>query len=553
MKRFFILFLWLLCQIPACLSRQFRLFSDPIPPYLDFVNEDLDELGQGFLTLKSKPKGEMGIFANKTITKGATILKIPSHGIFASFEDYGRSYFFYEMVRTDHKDFLMGRLLCWKYLVKFGFLYDYFIREPHMPHLKDTALYWPDQEFEYFLNRSGFLNDEEANRYTIERQLRNIREINEPFLDKYDPNFPKEMFEQKELVWALSVVNQKSFEMSQDEFCILNGYDPKTFKREITGMKFTSEQRTQHSPNGYALIPYFDLFAKEEFQIELPQELQLLQKSEILKKLGIDTETLLINEDSFTQQPTFDLIFENIQSRSFRDYWVFENGTLSLLANRDYQVNEEITYFKGWMSNSKLLREYGYIQDENLFSGVSVRIYWGRYTNDEKKFIESIGIATKSELFDTNSTVFNFHHYQVNHKFVNFLRIFVMKAEELMPEFNETKVLEIIHRGRFKNAYLEMLLWYNYIMALDTRGSFRTNIVEDRIDLEQEIKNKNKLRTMILKTSIQQKFVIYKHLFAGWSKWVKMMHNDINNGFLKEAILHLIIEPDTTIFYSQAD
>ena len=435
----------------------------------------------------------------------------------------------------------------------FSFLYDYYLRTPNIQNLNETFLLWSNEDYQFFLTRSGFISNDEFNRKIVEQQAQNLIDFNLPLADKYQPNLPKELFTQSEFFWALTLVNQKAYEFSHKEFCQLNEFDPNTWKRELPNMKLSDEIRAKTSKDGFALIPYFDLIAEEKVELGLPREVELKHDLSDIQKLGLDSKILKVHLDSFTEQIGFDLFLESIVPRNFKDFWVIDQKNLRLKANRRYEPGEEIKYFKGFKSNAKRLKDFGYILDDNFFSGVSIPMIWSKFNANEKNFMHSIGLGTYQEIFVTNRTVLNFHHYQICHKYVHFLRVFIMKVEELMPVFNETKHLEIIQRGRFKNAYLEMLVWYNYIISLDSREMFGTNIVEDREDLQKEITKGNWLRVMMLEGAIQEKFVIYKHLFGAWSKWAKLFHYDINQGFVKKAILNAILDPSAMYFYTERD
>ena len=548
MFRFFLLFSVLFLNIfPS--SGRYRMISDPDEPLIDFLNADLPLLSDSSLIVKEKSSNELGIYANTSISKDSIILTLPLGGITASFDDYIRSYFFCEMARTDHKELLLGRLLMTKHLKQYGYLYDYYLRTPYEPHINNSFLLWSQQDYDYFLQHAGFIDDDTMSRSSIERNLKNIREINEPFREQYQPHFPAEMFEQHEMLWAMSLINDKAYEFSKEEYCLLNGLDPATYQRTLPNMKLSDEHKEKFGSKGVALIAYFDIFGREEVIIELPQMVQLKQSKELLEKFGFLNENFIVIDDSFTGQNGFDFFIDSIEPKSFRDYWVIENGTLKLKANRDYQINEEITYFNGYISNNKLLREHGYISDTNFFTGVRIPVNLQGFSEEERNYMKSMEISRNSD----NFTVFNFHEFQINHKFVNFLRIFIMKQEELMPVFNETKHISIIKNGRFKNAYLESLLWFNYVVTIDSRHTFQTSILQDRRELKEEIDNGNKLRAMMLKVAIHEKFVIYKHVFGGWSKFVKLLHNDINLGFIKKAVLSILIEPGSMYQYSERD
>lgn len=555
MKRFLLVSIFFIFQIIVAFSK-FRLFTDPDPPYEEFVNEDLAQISEGVLEMRLKPNGEYGIFSNGTILKDSIILSIPAHGIITSFDDYVRSYYFYEMVKVDHKDFLLGRVLLTKFLVKFGFLYDYYLRTPYLQNFNKTVLHWSTEDFDFFHTTSGFFNEEEAERSSILQDLKNLREINEPFLDKYEPKFTPEMFEQNTLLWAKTLLHQKSFAFSQDEYCILNGLDPQNFKRVLPRAKVSDEMQSQYSKNGYALLPFFDLFTHENLQLTVPITVEIQENQDLIERYGLNSNIITFELDSFTNQRGFDLVIDAISPKSFRDFWVIENGTIYLKANRDYQPDEEVKYFKGAMNNSHLLRNFGYIFDDNFYSGVGLRILFGIFNAEEKQYFEKMKIATNDDLYKQNSTLFSFSEYQLNHRYVLFLRVYLMKVEELMPVFNETKHLEIIKNGRFKNAYFEMLLWFNYYMSIDHRNGFKTTILEDKKELQKALKNdQNDIRVMILKKSLQQKHVIYKHLFGAWSKWIKLMHHDITHGFMKKVILHMAQnwKNDEIMIYSERD
>lgn len=558
MERFFLIFLCISC-INIVLTDRVHLLSDPFPSFETFVNDDLAEITDGILEFREKSNGEFGLFAKSPISKGAIIMSLPKDGVFTSFDDYGRSYYFYEMARKDHKEFLVGRLVLWKFLVKMGFLYDYYLRNPHLKNINDTILLWPKEDFEYFVKTSGFYNEEEGERPQIEKNLKSLREINDPFLDKYEPKFTKEMFDQDLLLWVMSLINQKAFPFSQREFCILNGLDPETWEREIPRVKMTEEAKKSYSKDGYALIPYFDLFDGEIVKIQLPKTVRAEEEKEkkLWEKFGIEGEAITVEKGSFTEQKGFDFVIKSLTPKNFREYWVIEEGNLHLKANRDYKADEEVKYFKGFQSNSHLLRNFGHINDDNFYTDVGVVIPLHKFTDEEKTFFKSMELVSEDDLFNKNLTVFRLHDYQINYNYVAFIRVFLMKIEEIVPAFNETKTLEVIKRGRFKNAYLEMLVWYNYYMSVDFRKGFQTSIAKDRRDLNREFEKEdfNELKVMILKKSIQQKHVVYKHLFGAMSKWVKLMHHDINTGFLKKTILEKVIDPKSQaiFFYSEID
>ena len=552
MKRFFIA-LFVIFTFSSQIYSKIRLLSDPDIPYEEFLNEDLPDVSSGLLEAKMTDSGDYALYAKTSIPSGTPILSIPSHGVFSSFEDYGRSYYFFEMGRSDHRDFLMGRLLTVKHLKHFGFFHDYYIRTPNLPNLENTIYYWSPENYEFFLNRSGFINNDEFNRKTTEKALEYLREFNLPLVDKYMPKLPKELFNMSELLWAHALINQKAFDFSQEEFCLLNGFDAKNWKREIPGLALTDAMREKASKKGLALIPFFDLIGDEVVGVTLPNEGELIYDLEDIKKLGIESRRLKVDGESFTGQKGFDLFLESISPKNFREFWEIKEKNIVLKANKNYQPGDQIKYFKGFKSNAKILRDFGTTLDQNIFSGVAMPLVFHRFNEDEKKFLHSIGVATHDEIFSKNTSTLYFHHFQLNYKFVNYLRVFVMKAEELMPVFNETKHLEIIKRGRFKNAYLEGLVWFNYFVTLDSRHTFGTSIVEDRKDLENEIKQENWLRVRMLEGAIQEKFVIYKHLFGAWSKWAKLFHYDMNTGYIKKAIMNAILDPEAGFFYSEQD
>ena len=63
---------------------------------LEFLNNNLKEFNSPLIALERKD-GTIGLFARKKIKKNSEILKLPESMLLSSFDDYPRSYFFYEM------------------------------------------------------------------------------------------------------------------------------------------------------------------------------------------------------------------------------------------------------------------------------------------------------------------------------------------------------------------------------------------------------------------------------------------------------------------------
>lgn len=93
---------------------------------LEFINEHLKKFSSS-LTARIKKDGSIGLFAKKSIKKNSAILELPESMLLSSFDDYARSYFFYEMNGRNEIDMLAGHLLLTKYLEKGGWNHNYFV------------------------------------------------------------------------------------------------------------------------------------------------------------------------------------------------------------------------------------------------------------------------------------------------------------------------------------------------------------------------------------------------------------------------------------------
>jgi len=66
---------------------------------LKYINKQLEKFAP-LLKAKIKKNGKIGLFAEADIKKNKPLMSIPEHMILTSFDDYPRSYFFYEMLRS---------------------------------------------------------------------------------------------------------------------------------------------------------------------------------------------------------------------------------------------------------------------------------------------------------------------------------------------------------------------------------------------------------------------------------------------------------------------
>lgn len=74
-----------------------------------------------------KKDGSIGLFARRKLKKNSPILTMPESMTLSSFDDFPRSYFFYEMGGQQQPDMLAGHLLYTKYFEKGAWNYNYFI------------------------------------------------------------------------------------------------------------------------------------------------------------------------------------------------------------------------------------------------------------------------------------------------------------------------------------------------------------------------------------------------------------------------------------------
>ena len=83
---FFFCLLSLLCLI-ECMSQEDRL---------EFINKHLKDLNSPLMAMPKKD-GTIGLFARKKLKKNSPLLTLPESMTLSSFDDFPRSYFFYEM------------------------------------------------------------------------------------------------------------------------------------------------------------------------------------------------------------------------------------------------------------------------------------------------------------------------------------------------------------------------------------------------------------------------------------------------------------------------
>ena len=520
-----------------------------------FMNSHLSKFTKNVEVKWVKDKGPI-LITKRPFKKGEVIFSVPKELVLSNYDNYPRSYFFYEMYRQDSVDMLMGRLLLEKFVLKQGFLHNYFVTFTSQEALNDVIYQWNEEDVQEMNRRQAYLEEPPFEGDAYFKPIEQLIEINKPFLDKYQPKFPEEMFKPESLKWAYSVLSKYGLKWSKSLHCKLNGFDPTTFKRIIEQVEPSEDLKFKEE--GMVLIPFINLIAHRK-TTNYPSEYPLNnypESKETLEFLGYNTSERLNMTKSFTENPLYDLL--HLRKKVGNDLFsnlVVKNGSVSLKANKDYQKSEELKYELGNYQNSIWVPTYGLIEENNEFESFFYRAPWSKFSEQERNLSVKLGIATQEDL-KNGYTTFLFRPKQINHAFLYYLKLFLMNTQQVSftPDFNETKVVEVFRRGFFKNKYLEALLWMNYYLTIDYRNGFRTPIKQDRTDLLAE---KNERRRKMIKVGISQKENVYKHLFASWGKFIKTVHYSINLQFLKDSILKIVSDPsnykEAMFFYPERD
>ena len=222
---------------------------------LSYYNRHITKFSPVLRVGRTKERG-FGLFAEKNINKGDEILRIPSEYVTSSFDDYPRSYFFFEFIHKDYTDMLMGRLLVEKFITKRGDFYNYYIDHLNEDSLKHTSAFWSQEEIEKYWRRLGYPARDTFGPTKFQERLGLIINENKKYLNQYEPKFPAEMFEEKELRWAYSVSGAYGIPFERFEWYELKGINKKTYKRDVM---VESNINYQENVVGFAMIPFIDL------------------------------------------------------------------------------------------------------------------------------------------------------------------------------------------------------------------------------------------------------------------------------------------------------
>eukprot|EP01016_Furgasonia_blochmanni_P047626 TRINITY_DN7015_c0_g1_i3.p1 TRINITY_DN7015_c0_g1~~TRINITY_DN7015_c0_g1_i3.p1 ORF type:complete len:322 (-),score=105.38 TRINITY_DN7015_c0_g1_i3:55-1020(-) len=225
---------------------------------------DLADLCSKHVKVAESPGRDLGLFAKKDIAKGTPILRIPKNLITSSFDDYPRSYFFWELIDGSPTEVLIGHLLYQKYVNRNGYVFDYYVNWHNPDYYQATHLFWTDEEELEYKTRRGLWS--ETTKRDIMTRLKYIIEMNEPYKDLYEPKFPAEMITEDAFKWAYAVIQSRSIPLTRFEWYALHGYNKNTYKRNAP-VQYKEVDYTQDSP-GIALVPILDLINHEDERIE---------------------------------------------------------------------------------------------------------------------------------------------------------------------------------------------------------------------------------------------------------------------------------------------
>jgi hypothetical protein len=520
---------------------------------LNYYNENIERFSPSLRVGRTKERG-FGLFAKKDIKKGDEILRIPDHFVTTSFDDYPRSYFFFEFIHKDYTDFLMGRLLYEKFITKRGDFYKYYIEHLNEDSYKHASAFWTQEDVDKYWHRLGYPARDTFGPSKFQDRLGLIINENKKYLNQYEPKFPPEMFEEKELRWAYSLIGAYGVPFERFQWYELKNINPKTYKRDVM---IDTNINYQENHIGFAMIPFLDLInhktsdydgttylLSDQFDLRNQETVETLKRVTGIK--NPQQETVRLNSSDFNTTTLFDQLYFEVAHDDLRSHLKIRKGYITLLANRNYQKDEEITYSYGKKTNNNLLINYGFVDPKNPYDAFE---YENFQMTDLPDLAKDACYKLDCAPWNQKFVSYFFHRNQINHRLLKLIRIFGQNKETLGGQtFDRERALIVARNGRFKNNYLELMTWKSYFNIIDYRRSFPTTIRQDRRDLEEEMKKlpseRDQMEINFIQNGISQKEIIYRHVNYAWAKYLKIMHSDILMGDLKNDILIIVEAPE---------
>lgn len=505
--------------------------------------------------VRLKEDGTFGLFATKEIQQYKPILKIPADQIAFAWDEYPRSYFFWEMVRGTPQDRLMGRLLIEKYVNKIGIFYSYYIKNQNPSWFNDTFPNWDQDDWDEFGERLAFQGTNMTWQHTLREQFKKILYLNEPYKKEYDPHFPDEMITDKAFREMYSIVVKRGLPVSKWAWFILKGIDPNTYRRGGGAIQYENKHLWENE-DGFMLVPFADLIAHEKIPLnhtyKVKDQLNTTKNETIalLNNTGISEDEVYVVDSSFDNFRLFDeMVFEHSYPFDISNFYGLTKNSLHLLANHDYLPDEEIKYQRGRFTNFHNVENYGHVVRKNNFEHFSL------YLDPNSLYLRDsiIDYCHKIDCVDphlnNNSKYFEFrfHRNQVSHHFVHFLRLVTFNYS-FPDSFNTTAADNVMARGYFNNPWMEIFTWKSYFWKIDFRQSWWTSLRRDLNDMDLYIANNTQIENnqymKYIQLAIDQKQIVYKHLNYAYSKYIRTFHNAIMRKEVKNRILDIMHHPE---------
>eukprot|EP01017_Pseudomicrothorax_dubius_P036593 TRINITY_DN5256_c0_g1_i1.p1 TRINITY_DN5256_c0_g1~~TRINITY_DN5256_c0_g1_i1.p1 ORF type:complete len:566 (-),score=165.96 TRINITY_DN5256_c0_g1_i1:149-1846(-) len=504
---------------------------------LRFLNRRLSDISTK-LEVRQKEDGTFGIFAKEDLEFLEPLMRISKDNILTAFDNYPRSYFFWEMVTGAPSMRLAGRFLFEKFVHTRGFWVEYF-RRINPAWFEDSVYLWNDQQWDAYGARLGYTQQDSLNKKNIDQEINKTIELNLPYLADYEPKFPPEMFDELELRRALAHVNAASVPLRKYEYFVLNEIQIGEWERKIEGY-IGKQEGLQNDEDGLAFIPFIDLLGIEHtplnssYKVSERLNVSKAETKRLLEFYNISTDEVYNLGDSFSEFKLYDhMILEHGFPFDLRNFLVPRPGQFILYANRAYKAGEELRYSRGRYSNAVALQNFGSVDPNNNFEAMTFFIAPSIFQMPEeyKNLTVNLGLAA-------NGTIYKFFltRNQQPHRLIDFMRL--VAANYSFNTYNATLNQRVLSRGRFNSPWIEVWVWKNIVWQLMAYPSaWKSTLKQDRADLASG--KLSKLETLFVENGILTKEILLRHLNNALYRFTAVYHNDIMQKELKKHILDM--------------